>query len=82
MPTIDHYELCKDGTILEDGTEIFSECVKSFKTKKELIAYAKKKKLNPDEYFIDTIGFEYIQGVKVPCNINDFPEYLNSIKDN
>lgn len=76
METITGYEIRKDGYIEENGKEHYDTQVYEAKTKKECIEYAVKNNLNPDEHFIQAVGFEIIHGLKVPSSIGEI-EYLN-----
>lgn len=78
MEYITGYELRKDGYIEENGKEHFDQWIFEAKTKQEVIDYAIKKKVNPDEHFITTVGIEIINGINVPTTFGK-GEYLNII---
>jgi len=76
MITITGFEIRKDGYVKEDGTTIYDKQVYSSTNKNKCIMYALIHKLNPDDHFIQSIGHEIIQGIKVPASLDD-AEYLN-----
>jgi hypothetical protein len=60
------YALYKSGYIKEDETEVFRELIAEAKIKEELIKFAKKKKLDVDDHYIVDIGYDVIEGLRVP----------------
>jgi hypothetical protein len=71
------FALYKSGYITEDGKDVFAECLIEAKTKEWLIAWAKKKKLDVDEHYILEVGYEIIEGIKVPDTGDDY-DYLHN----
>lgn len=79
------WELRKEGTILEDGTEVFDKWIDEHPTREGIIAIAKKKHIDPDRHFIQPVGYELIQGIRVPESgdfiyLNQLPEYNEKVR--
>jgi hypothetical protein len=65
------YEIRKSGYVEENGMEHDDVQVFEAKTKNACIDYAKKKNLDRNDHFIQSIGHETIRGLKVPATGED-----------
>lgn len=78
MQHITHYELVQEGYISENGDE--REPATLFQgTKQACIDYATMNHFYPNEVYINTVGYEVIQGVNVPTIFNEYPEYIDKL---